>query len=114
MAGIGDDCFGNCCWIRPEGELSSPEAPLETSLIGIYPNPSSGSATISFILSQSQKVSLKIFDMNERLVSTLADKMFEEGENQIAWQADEVNAGIYFLQFQSAENVQTEKLIVAK
>jgi hypothetical protein len=52
--------------------------------------------------------------MNERLVSTLADKMFEEGENQIAWQADEVNAGIYFLQFQSAENVQTEKLIVAK
>jgi hypothetical protein len=86
----------------------------ETFLADISPNPVSNSMTISFSLSQSQKVSLKIFDMNERLVSTLADKMFEEGENQIAWQADEVNAGIYFLQFQSAENVQTEKLIVAK
>ena len=72
------------------------------------------SNTISFFLEQSQKASLKVFDMNGRLVSILADKMFEAGENKLVWKADNVSTGIYFLQFQSAEKLQTEKLIVTK
>jgi hypothetical protein len=82
--------------------------------IQIHPNPISNLTTISFSLSQSGKVLLKIFNLNGRLVSTIADKIFEAGENLLTWKADEVNAGIYFLQFQSAENVKTEKLIVTK
>ena len=85
-----------------------------TNSLSIYPNPFSNSTTISFSLSQSQKVSLKIFDVSGRLVSTLADKVFESSENEIVWNAADVNAGIYFLQFQSAENLETEKLIVTK
>jgi hypothetical protein len=80
----------------------------------IIPNPISNSTTISFSLSQSQKVSLKIFDLNGRLVSTLADRIFEEEKNEIVWYAADINAGIYFLQFQTSENLQTEKLIVTK
>ncbi|MBK5284163.1 MAG: T9SS type A sorting domain-containing protein, partial [Bacteroidia bacterium] len=82
--------------------------------VTIFPNPVTNTTTISFSLSQSQKVSLKIFDVNGRLVSTLADKVFETGENEIVWNANDANAGVYFLQFQSAENLQTEKLIVTK
>src|SRR6185503_15743109 len=72
--------------------------------ITIYHNPGPQSTTISFLLQQSQKVSISVFDMNGRLVSTLADKIFEAGENKILWKADNVSTGIYFLQFQSAEN----------
>jgi hypothetical protein len=79
-----------------------------------YPNPLSNSTTISFYLSQSENVSLNIFDVNGRLVSTLDDNVFEAGENELVWSADEVNAGVYFLQFQSRENLQTKKLIVTK
>jgi len=86
----------------------------ETALSGIAPNPVSQSTTIAFTLSQSENVSLKIFDVNGRLVATLADKTFEEGDNELVWSAEEVSAGVYFLQFQSAENLQTEKLIVTK
>ena len=50
--------------------------------------------------------------MNGRLVSTLADKIFEAGDNELVWNAADVNAGVYFLHIQSAENLQTEKLIV--
>lgn len=78
-----------------------------------YPNPFSNSTTISFSLAQSEKVSLKIFDLNRRLIKTLADNVFEEGEHSIEWNAEKVNAGIYFLQVQSAEFSKTEKLIVA-
>ncbi|HYV93797.1 MAG TPA: T9SS type A sorting domain-containing protein [Chitinophagales bacterium] len=78
----------------------------------IYPNPISNSTTISFSLSHSQNVSLKIFDVNGRLVSTLTDATFEEGDNEIIWNASD--AGVYFLQMQTAENLETEKLIVTK
>ena len=104
------DCFGSCCWIRLNGNSSS----SETSLTEIYSNPASNSTTISFSLSQTRKVSLKIFDMNDQLVSTLADKIFEEGKNELVWSTGNVNKGVYFLQFQSEENLERVKLLVTK
>ena len=50
--------------------------------------------------------------MNGRLIKTLADNIFEEGEHLIKWNVEEVNAGIYFLQVQSEEFSKMEKLIV--
>jgi hypothetical protein len=82
--------------------------------IRIAPNPLSNSATISFSLDQLKKVSLKIFDLNGRLVTILADKVFDDGEHSIDWKAEDVSAGIYFLQVQSVEFSKTEKLIVTK
>ena len=104
------DCFGSCCWVRLNGNSSSPA----TSLTEIYSNPASGSTTISFSLSQTRKVSIKIFDVNGRLVSTLADKIFEEGKNELMWSAEHVKGGIYFLQLQSEENMESVKLVVTK
>ena len=104
------NCFYCQCFYRLSGDADIHQA----SSLNIYPNPVSNSTTISFSISQSQKVSLKIFDVRGRLVSTLADGIFEAGENELMWSAADVNAGIYFLQFQSAENLQTEKLIVTK
>lgn len=83
-------------------------------LLNVFPNPVSISTSISFSLSQSQNVSLKVFNESGRLVSTLADKIFEAGENELVWSAAEVNTGIYFVQLQTAENLKTEKLIVTK
>jgi hypothetical protein len=79
-----------------------------------YPNPLSNSATISFSLLQSENISLKIFDLHGRLISTLADNIFEAGENELVWNANEINAGVYFLQLQSKANLQVQKLIVTK
>ncbi len=86
----------------------------QTSEIKIYPNPFANSTTISFSIPQTQKVSFKIVDVSGRLVSTLSDKIYEAGENKLVWNAEELNAGVYFLQIQTAENLQTKKLIVTK
>jgi hypothetical protein len=72
------------------------------------------STTFSFYIADQSKVSLKAYDSLGRLVSTLANKVFEAGENEMVWKAGEVKAGVYFLQFQSTEVMQTEKLIVTK
>jgi hypothetical protein len=74
---------------------------LQKNDFSIFPNPTINSVTISFSLIQSQSISLKIFDINGRLVSTLADGFFETGENKLLWNAADENGGVYFLQFQS-------------
>jgi photosystem II stability/assembly factor-like uncharacterized protein len=103
------DNLGAC-----SSRLATDETSSEGFQFSMYPNPVSGLATITFALSQSQHVSLKIFDMHGRLVSVLADKIFGAGVNELVWKSYVVNAGVYFLQLQTPGNLQTEKLFVVR
>jgi len=80
----------------------------------VYPNPISNSTSISFSLEQAQIVSMKIFDLNGRLVSIVTDQVFNEGDNEFTWNVENLNGGIYFLQFDSEKNQQMLKLVVTK
>jgi len=91
---------------------------LNTSLT-VFPNPISNSSTISFTLSQSQKVSIKIYDVNGRLLKTLANTQFEAGAHQLVWNAknekgNAVPSGIYFLRIGAGNYSETKKLSVIK
>ena len=103
-------CVPNPCGVR----LANEQAGGELFTLAVSPNPVSGSSVIDFFLEQSQKVSLKIFDVNGRLVTTLAAQIFEAGENEITWNAAEVNSGIYFLRMETSSFSENRKLIVAK
>jgi len=92
-------------------------------IISCYPNPfspdQSGSTIISFFLSQLENVSLKIFDVEGRLIRTLADELMSEGSHTLRWDArDEnenaVSAGIYFLRIQSPDFSKTLSLSLIK
>jgi hypothetical protein len=76
--------------------------------------PGSQSATISFSIEQAEKLSVKIFDMTGRLVKTLADKIFEQGEHKLQWDAAAVNAGMYMVQFNTGAYSETKKIVVVK
>ena len=52
--------------------------------------------------------------MDGRLIKTLAYNVFEEGEHQIEFNAEKINAGIYFLKMQAGEFLKTEKLVITK
>jgi hypothetical protein len=99
------------CRLTNEVITEQLENPYE---IQIAPNPISNSTTISFSLDQAQEVSLKVVDLNGRLLQTLTEQVFEEGEHAVVWNVEEVNAGIYFLQIQTADYSKTEKLVVTK
>jgi len=103
-------CVPNPCGAR----LANEQADGELFMLAVSPNPVSGSSVIYFFLEQSEKVSLNIFDVSGRLVTTLADASFEEGDHEITWNAADVNAGIYFLRFVTAGYSENQKLIVAK
>lgn len=77
----------------------------------IYPNPASTIATIEFILTESQDLSLSIIDVTSRLIKTISTKDISSGKNKIAIDLSELNNGIYFCKINSKENIQIIKLI---
>ena len=95
--------------------ITSNSLSIQTSpQVLVYPNPISHSTAISFSLSKSQKISLSVYDVSGRSISMIADATFESGENELVWNADEVNAGIYFLHIKTENNSVVQKLIVQK
>ena len=76
------------------------------------------SNAISFQLMQTQSVSAKIYDAAGRLVKTLANEKMQQGYHQIEWDRKDqagkaVSAGIYILQFETGNKLETKKIIVA-
>jgi hypothetical protein len=62
----------------------------------------------------SLRNSLKVIDVNGRLVATVADKIFDEDQNEVTWNASDVNDGIYFLRVETGDYSATEKMSVYK
>jgi len=87
--------------------------------LAAMPNPFSGSTTVSFSLLSPQKVSLRIFDVEGRLIHTLANDIMSEGPHLLRWDARDENgieipAGIYFLKIENTSESEMVRLIVMK
>jgi len=98
---------------KPPTPSSSKEQPGSGKLL-ISPNPVSSSATISFSLPGSEKISVKIFDLSGKMIKTLADGKMDKGIHQLTWNAENAIAGIYILRLQTSSSIQTRKLVVIK
>lgn len=61
-----------------------------------WPNPFNRITTIQFELYQPGFVSLKVYDIQGRLVMTLLEKNIPSGVNQVMWDGSEYPAGLYF------------------
>ncbi len=79
-----------------------------------YPNPFSTSTTISFFLHQSEQVTLKVFDLLGREVTTLLNDELIAGKHSITIDAKDLPAGIYLLKLQSSLFVQQKLMEVTK
>ncbi|HYV90530.1 MAG TPA: serine hydrolase [Chitinophagales bacterium] len=101
------------CSGSSERENTDADIPVEYS-IACSPNPFSSTTSISFSLPQTENVSLKIFDVNGRLLRTLVAGESTAGAHQVEWSASDVEAGIYFLWMETATHSENRKLIVVK
>jgi hypothetical protein len=100
-------------------EKKSFDAPKSYALYQNYPNPFNSSTVISFALPAKQKVTLKIYDSNGRMVTKLADSFFKAGTHSLRWDGtDERNrnaaSGVYFYQFQTNDFSSVKKLILLR
>ncbi|HZM15312.1 MAG TPA: FlgD immunoglobulin-like domain containing protein, partial [Candidatus Krumholzibacteria bacterium] len=84
------------------------------------PNPFNPMTEIRFDLSQSGRVSLRIYDVAGRLVRTLVDKDMSAGRNHtMVWnglddQNNKVASGVYFYRLNAVDKLLTKKMVVMK
>ncbi len=81
--------------------------------LSVFPNPFINKASVSFNVSQSGPVTLKVYDMNGKLVATLFSGMAEKGMiKKINWNAGKLPAGIYISRLQTASGSIQRKIIL--
>ena len=89
-----------------------PTLTRESIAINISPNPFSESTSIEMSLSQSSDVTIELFDLQGRKITTVASQNFSEGKNEINFSRESLGAGIYFLQLKTATETFTGKLVI--
>ena len=83
------------------------------------PNPFNPTTTISFTLSERERVTLAIHDVRGRLVRTLVDETLNEGYQERLWDGKDakgvqVSSGVYFYTLSAGRGTATRKMLLLK
>ena len=88
--------------------------PETFSLDRAYPNPFNPTTTLSFAIPIDSEVSLSIYNMQGREVTTLIDANMDAGYHSVVWDANSYASGVYFVKMVAGEFVNTQKLMLIK
>jgi len=91
--------------------LNAPDATIRAEL---YPNPSSGTASLSYYLPLQQTVQLRIYDQRGFLVQETNLSNAHAGNNLQPVNLSNHAAGIYFCSLIAGDNVKTIRMLVVK
>ena len=99
LAGLGDDDI-----ILPE----------QLVLHNAYPNPFNPSTLIRFDLLDANMVSLDIFDLNGKQVSSLISEYMIPGSHQISWNPGNLPSGVYIAKLSAGNTSLNQKITYIK
>ncbi len=99
------DSFGTAITRGPEAEA------LQFSA---SPNPTSGSAALSFTLGAAADVAVEVFDVLGRRVATLADGPRPAGAHEVAWDGRALASGVYHVRLRAGDVVVARTLTLAR
>lgn len=92
------------------------QLPTKFALMQNYPNPFNPSTVISYQLSVSGDVTLKVYDLLGREVATLVDEYKPAGTYEVKFNSassiKHLASGVYFYQLKAGEFIQTNKMIL--
>lgn len=89
-------------------------SPTQFSLSQNYPNPFNPATTISYLITESNNVELKIFDYLGREVITLVNEYKNPGNYSTHFNAGGLASGIYFYKIQAGKNIAVKKMLLLK
>ena len=102
----------------PLSRIARP-TPEQYSLSDAYPNPFNPTTTLSFSVPTEGVMSLNIYDMTGRLVSTLVDGNLKQGYHSITWNGMDsnghaVSSGMYIYSLKGEGVSITKKMVMMK
>jgi photosystem II stability/assembly factor-like uncharacterized protein len=84
------------------------------SLSQNYPNPFNPVTNISFSIPKRSFVSVKLYDLLGREVSTIVSEELPAGNHSRQWNAVNISSGIYFYRLQAGSFTETKKLVLLR
>ncbi len=114
----GNDIEG--LWRRPLSEVvtgirtAPSELPKNFGLSQNYPNPFNPGTVIEFRIPQGGFVTLKVYDVLGRVVSTLVSEHLASGVYSREWNAEGFAGGVYYYRLEAGSSSQTRNLVLQK
>ena len=90
------------------------DVPLQFSLEQNYPNPFNPKTNIEFRIAKSGPVTLKVFDLLGKEISTVVSEELQPGAYSIPWDASALPSGTYFYRLQAGSFTDTKKAVLLK
>jgi len=94
--------------------MQSNRTPEEYGLMQNHPNPFNPVTTIRFNLPEDTQVKLEVYDVQGRLVETLANGTFSSGFHAAEWNATGVSSGVYFYRLVTPSFTEMKKMILLR
>jgi hypothetical protein len=88
--------------------------PLTFDLAQNYPNPFNPSTSIKYSVSESGNIRLSVFNIVGEEVAVLVDGFSQAGFYEVTFDASNLSTGVYLYKLQSANSVQTKKMMLLK
>ncbi len=109
---------GNVCGSYPPRigvEDSEPLQTFENVNLSIIPNPFSSSTTITITLPEADNVNLAVFDMLGRKIYEFANgAYFSTGEHRFTLESQNLESGMFYVNFATKNNYISKSLILVK
>jgi thermitase len=86
----------------------------ETKLFANYPNPFNPSTVIKYQLSEASLVSLKVYDVMGKEVTTLVNSFQNKGSYDVTFNANGLSSGIYFYKLNANGKQLINKMLLMK
>ncbi|MCU7493005.1 MAG: T9SS type A sorting domain-containing protein [Ignavibacteria bacterium] len=94
--------------------MESETAPVEYALSQNYPNPFNPSTVINYEIPKTSRVTLKIFDMLGKEVTTLVNEYKEQGRYSVEFNASHLPSGTYIYELRANDFVKSGKMLLLK
>jgi len=93
---------------------STAAAPVAFGIHETYPNPTNGPVRLSIGLEKYGDISLRVYNLSGRLVTTLVQGRYKTGNHQVVWDTDVVSSGLYLVELNATGRSHIEKIAVLK
>jgi len=91
-----------------------PELPAEFYLTQNYPNPFNAMTKLSYGLPEAARVSIRVYDLAGRPVTTLVNGEQEAGHYTAVWNSRDASTGVYIVRMESAYFNAVRKVMLVK
>jgi hypothetical protein len=88
--------------------------PEEYQLSQNYPNPFNPETKIDFMIPKNDFVSIKVFDITGKEITTLVNSVMNKGSYSVNFNASNLSTGIYFYKITSGSYSETKKMMLVK